>query len=577
MAENNEIEAIRINNSEQDLLVNDAEGRLMNYEPYNASIRRIYYISDIHLYHLLRNKKTKSKNDIIKIIRELVSSIVHESSAGSVILINGDTALDFSLFRAFVSELSGHNRTFIFTLGNHELWSCPDDTFDQVAEKYRTLLREKNMYLLQNDVLYFDDFQQPPQKISEQEIKYLSEDELRGRVKYARLILFGGMGFAGYNRTYNAEAGLYRYNRTIGYDREVEIRETHRIDELYKKVCNSFHGKNTIIMTHMPLQDWHKPTCRRDEEVYPLEAEYSTDSPESNVGVYSIYQQGFVYISGHTHKNYYYDDGGIRIYSDNQFGYNRNTPNAWPHLKYFEVEQAIDSFADYDNGIYEITAEEYRQFYRGKNIKIDFNRNTNIIYMLKKNGYYCFIHKALNKCLSIMNGGSLRRLNGKDINYYYKNMDLVISHIKSPLDKYTKYQNKVSNEIKEIGGLGTIHGCIIDIDYYNHVYINLIDGTITGYWASDIINKMVYPTIPALLEAQCPMLFNTYKKMIKGKNNMPIISEQTNNQLALSSDLYLDTDIYKASRQIKKMQKINENILSIWPEELQQRKLIRSR
>lgn len=34
----------------------------------------------------------------------------------------------------------------------------------------------------------------------------------------------------------------------------------------------------------------------------------------------------------------------------------------------------------------------------------------------------------------------------------------------------------------------------------------------------------------------------------------------------IPTQIYLDTDIYKASREIKKMQKLNSNILSTWYE-----------
>ncbi len=576
LSEKNETETALILHSSRELIVSDNENGIIHYEPHDSLTKRVYYISDIHLYHLLKNKKVKSKPDIIKVIRDLVSTIIHESDQNSIILINGDTSLDFSMFKLFVSELGRYNRTVVFTLGNHDFWSCPDDTFDQLSEKFRVFLQANAMYLLQNNVLFFNDFDQPPEVISEQEINDSTEEELRIRVKYAKLILFGGTGFAGYNQFFNAEICLYRYNKTIGYNREIEIKETQRFESLYDKICKSFHGKNTIIMTHMPLPDWCGSAWQRNESSYESETDYRMDHPEDNIGTYSAYHPGFIYISGHTHRNFYYDDGDIRIYADNQFGYNNKMPSAWPHLKYFEVEKAIDCFADYSEGIYEITADEYRQFYRGKNIMMDFSREASVIYMLKKDGYYCFIYKAKNKSLSIMNGGALCHLDNKDINYYYDNMSLVIALIKDPLDQYTAYQKKIAEEIKRLGGYGLIHGCIVDIDFYNHVYINPTDGKITGYWASDIIHKLIYPTVPALLEAQCPRLFSTYKKMITEgrKNNLPTISGQVESQLAVAPVPYLDTDIYKASRMIKRMQKLNSNILSTWPDNLHQKKMI---
>ena len=510
-----------------------------------SSTKKIFYISDIHLNYLLENKNVKSKLDEIKIVHELVKEIMKGTYNKSIILINGDTSSDFSLFQLFVSQLAKYDRIIIFTLGNHETWSCPDDSIDDITKKYRDVLSAAGMYLLQNNVIFFNEFDQFPEQITEEELNSFSDKELNVKVRSARLI----------------------------FNREIEIAETKRFEKLYKKVCSAFHNKNTIIMTHMPFPCWYEPAWRHDKE-YTLdksgEMEYLKDHPEDNLGEESAYQPGFFYFSGHTHRNYFYDDGIIRIYADNQFGYNKKKNAAWPHLKYFEVEKSYNYFEDYSDGIHIITADDYRAFYRGKNIKMEFNRDTSAIYMLKRDSYYCFITRDSYDNLCIMNGGSFRRLDRNDIQYYYNNMESVIDQMKSSfLTNYTAYQNAVSKEVVSFGGQGTIHGCIIDIDFWNHIYVNPNDGSLTGYWASDIVNKLVYPSIPALLEEKCPALFASYKHMLQTKSgNLPIISNQTSSQLALKPVQYLETDIYKASLMVSKMQKVNNNILTIWPDNL---------
>lgn len=42
--------------------------------------------------------------------------------------------------------------------------------------------------------------------------------------------------------------------------------------------------------------------------------------------------------------------------------------------------------------------------------------------------------------------------------------------------------------------------------------------------------------------------------------------KQKQTELALLPQLYLDTDIYKASREISKMQRLGSRILTIWNE-----------
>ena len=159
--------------------------------------------------------------------------------------------------------------------------------------------------------------------------------------------------------------------------------------------------------------------------------------------------KNFIYVSGHTHKNYFYDDGEYRDYSDNQIGYyNHNL-----HLKKFLIDTDYDCFSNYEDGIFEITKEQYNKFYRGKNIQMTFQREVNILYMLKKNEYYCFIHKAKKGNLSILNGGAMKKLEHQDIHYYFDNMDIMISRIEKPLEKFTMFQKSIADNIKKLVGV----------------------------------------------------------------------------------------------------------------------------
>lgn len=150
--------------------------------------------------------------------------------------------------------------------------------------------------------------------------------------------------------------------------------------------------------------------------------------------------------------------------------------------KHLDKTSSINNpFYNYTDGIYEITVDQYKKFYNSKRLYIKFNRNINILYMIKKHGYYCFIHKSKRGKLSMLNGGNLKGLKHKDLEYYFNNMDKVIDLISKPMKAYTAAQKSIAKEIRKLGGLGYIHGCIIDIDFWNHVYVNPLDGTITGY------------------------------------------------------------------------------------------------
>jgi len=520
---------IESNEAETSLVLQDNRTELSEEETL-INDDKIYYITDLHLEHRLNHANCKTKEDCVYTIQKIVDSLLagmkFEIGKKELLLIGGDTASSFWIFELFVKMLKSSIREkalslrVIFTLGNHELWDFSNDDFEIIVNKYYTLLTENEMYLLENEILC----------VFDEGIKTLSPEMNKSKLKQARAILFGGIGFSGYNEEFNANNGIYR--ETISRDTEIE--ESNKLKKAYENLCEALGKEKIIVFTHMPFKDW----CGTKER-----------------------HENYIYISGHNHRNEYYDDGVIRVYSDNQIGYSK----VQPRLKYFYFSYEFDLFVDYKEGTYEITKEEYCDFHRGKKIGCNCNC-ANKIYMLKKNGYYCFIHQNKSGDLSIMNGGSKRTLKNKDVNYYYENMDIVISSLRNPFDIYSKAQRQISAMIKKIGGTGTIHGAIIDIDCFNHIYLNPFDFTATPYFATDINYKRIYPDLRMLLMSHCPECYQKYEAHLKSGGGDIVL--KTNTDLLKAPKLYMNTDIYSASRKIKKMQKLNSNILTLWPENI---------
>ena len=130
------------------------------------------------------------------------------------------------------------------------------------------------------------------------------------------------------------------------------------------------------------------------------------------------------------------------------------------------------------------------------------------------------------------------------------------------LEPYNKYLEKISNEIKKIGGVGRYHGCIVDIDFYNHLFVE--PKNIIPYYAEDIKNKMVYPSFSRLLKDNCPKIYNKYLKCIK--NNELMLLKVHNIEDNRLPHINLETEMYVYSREILKGQKINDGILALWLE-----------
>lgn len=524
---------LSLNNEQStDILIRDKE---LYFDEINEY--RIYYISDMHLTHKIVKAELKTERSISKMLQDIVDRMLEDIEDKSILLVGGDTASDIYIFQKFVNILNNTiektkpNLIVVFVLGNHELWDRKD-SLETTIDNYRQVIDNRKMILLQNEILYQD--RNGFHKILENDIFRKSKEEIKAEFAKARLVIYGGIGFSGYNDVFNADNGIYQ---TL-LDRKQEVIHTQKFENIYNRICNILSEKQVIVLSHMPYYDWNR---------------------NSNLNC------NYIYISGHTHKNEFYNDTGYKFYADNQIGYYKNNFR----LKSFYVDTRYDIFKEYDDGIYEIDRETYLEFNRGKNINITFNKNFDKLYMLKKNGYYCFIIQTTKGEWGILSGGAHRKIikRNRSLQYYYDNMDSVIRKIEEPFKNYQEYQNKISNEVKKIGGSGRIHGCIIDIDFFNHLYINPLDLTITPYFAVDIINKVVYKDVASLLKAHCIEIYNNFEKRI-GSNS---VFEQNNSQLMPTkfndTKLYLETDIYKTSRVMKKMQRLTNKILTIWIED----------
>ncbi len=493
--------------------------------------RKVSYVTDIHLSHRFLSNNCQSKEDCTYVVRKIIENISNQSSY--INLIGGDITSNTKLYKNFIRSLSKRTRGYTFvTLGNHELWGFEGTPIEKIIDFYRTILSEQGFKLVHNNLFIFNT--DGIKEIKEFELKNISVEELRKKTRDAFLIIFGGIGFSGKNNDFNANNAVYM--NTINRQKEVEL--TNEFDFLYKKVSNVLSDKNVIILTHMPIEDWA-------EDSKPV--------------------KGFIYINGHNHHNYYFDDGLERIYRDNQIGYKKKEVS----LKHLLVDCSYDWFSDYDNGIYEISKKDYEYFYRGIGEGLNFNREFQKLYMLKKEGTYMFLMKSISGTLLILNGGAVKKAGDHSVEYFYENLSNYSKSIKMFLSKYEEYQKSISNEIKLIGGSGIIHGCIIDIDLYNHLYINPFDGSITPYYAKSIIDKFVYNNLPSLLKNKCPELYGNYVKLIENSKNVKLI--KVNNSFPVTSDnVYIDdTEIYKISRVFRALQfTSNYNIVRMWNDDI---------
>ena len=89
----------------------------------------------------------------------------------------------------------------------------------------------------------------------------------------------------------------------------------------------------------------------------------------------------------------------------------------------------------------------------------------------------------------------------------------------------------------------------------------------TAYWAEDIVNKKEYKGgIGQMLKDRLPELYTNYKSLIADDEKYELSVMKGNDDIAVVPIEYKSTDIYKMSRILMKMQKLESNVLTIWRE-----------
>ena len=487
-----------------------------------------YYISDIHFDSKII-EKCKTDSDIKIFIDNKIKELQESLPEGMMfnysrpLIVLGDTSSEYIINKYFYKELNRRFKNIIVILGNHELWF---DNYKKQIEKYCNLFKDLDIQLIHNGLYVMNEY-----LLLDKECRYYSFEELkRMTIKQLkeigdnnRLLIFGGIGYSGLNNEFNANHGIYRDALT----RIEEIKESAEFEKLYLKIRKALSYRQVVVATHMPKDCWSKTeNC-----------------------------SNWIYLHGHNHRNEFVNDDINHIYADNQIGY----PDTTFTLAHFNYNNTYDTFRSYKNGIYEITSFQYKNFCKGKNIQMSYKNQDKVI-MIKKNDYYLFMRKN-KKNYVLLNGGKPLKVKN-DPKYYYKHMDEQVDLIMRPLSEYTAYQETISKYVKSFGGNGKIHGCIIDIDFYNHLYVNPKDLKVTPYYATDIINKTVYSSIEYLLKQRRPDLLLKYSKKTSNKN-LPVVYGNKKNL----TTLYTSTNIYSPSRIIRAMQYLKDvKVLRCWYE-----------
>lgn len=492
---------------------------------------KVFYVTDIHLDSKISEIYGESASDEEAefIIGLSVENIVNDYRSGhsdySILLIGGDVSHDCHRTEVFYKKLTESipGRKILAILGNHEYWDertrGPDPgNLGLTSEFYEKMFNK--MYISFADNMLFTYKGNRRYFVRGEELLNASLEDIQDYVKDSPLTILGGTGFSGLNKEYNCTCGMYR-NAVRSREQEIEL--SARFESIYSKVLEAVPDSRILVLTHMPMCDW------------------TDKSPNPN----------WIYVSGHTHRNVLNVSDEFQVYSDNQIGY-----GGVVHLKSFYMSREHDIFRYYPDGIHTITKELYQKFYRSKNMSMTCNREGTYT-MIKRDSLYCFFYQDGGKPY-MLDGGVIRDASGHDLEYYFENMTKYGEAVGGFVKEYQDRLRTISSMVKAIGGNGRMHGCIVDVDFYNHVYLNPFDGTVTSYTATDVVNKYVFPGFEAMLESERKDLLPEYRRMLdQGGTSLPAtMTRQTG-----SEGYYGGTDIYRVSRLFYTLQHLTENFV----------------
>lgn len=511
---------------------------------------QIFYISDIHLdmkiavpFMALDIDSLKAKQieaAVDEKAAELAKSYFDQlKSNRTVILIGGDTAGDPYLFGLFAKGLKKHGlpaeRTF-FVLGNHEL---RDDSYgiedkgeyQKLVDSYRKALAPYGMRLLENE-LYIPGYDEGRGIV-------LRADQIKGLSKRGATILFGACPFAVFGAMGHSRLDVFN-PKPINLDGRIEANNSLNVhladlaNQLVDKLKEVLpDGRTQIVLTHTPPYFWN------------------LNDPAA----------GFYFVYGHLHENMQRIYGRIRYYGDNMIG-EEDLPLVF---KSFFVGMAIDPFANVGDGIREISPEIYSEFNSSRSIITKARKDLQHIYLVKRGDYCAFFGRREGHSLLMLNGGAVRRVENQDLHYYF---DHLIEYVRAATDllrPFLKMRHDLSDDVKLIGGRGKEHGAIVDIDDYNHVFLNPLDGKRTCYFATSTADKYVFPNLASLLASHCPNLLPRF-------NHLPAIRKESWGNGGKSSSKGIRetrTDIYRYSNLIYALEYIlKSKVVRVWVDEI---------
>ena len=149
-------------------------------------------------------------------------------------------------------------------------------------------------------------------------------------------------------------------------------------------------------------------------------------------------------------------------------------PRAW-QFRNGGLEGKCDPFEAWEDGIYEITPEQFSVFQASRGVGLGYNR-AETPYVAKHAGIYMFFGKQGEKEYWFAIGR--RHVLDHPVLWYYNNMPRYAELVQTKFEPYRNALQAISDEIRLFGGSGAIWGGCVSIDLLDYVRLDPQNGKI---------------------------------------------------------------------------------------------------
>lgn len=277
--------------------------------------------------------------------------------------------------------------------------------------------------------------------------------------------------------------------------------------------------------------------------------------------------------------------------------------------------------SDYEDGIYDISLDDYWACLRkiDKEYANSFRpqfKHTDHVKMIIKNKYIMFLSVSPANTYGVLNGGRVKKAYFSP-EYYYENIERYAQAVKDKFGHYWQALKAISKQIKKLRPdekylrmeysrylnslyppgktpmtyehwyqsygktiklSGKIHGCIVDIDYMNHIYLNPYDGTVVPYYAISMYDKDVFVNFKSLISVKRPEMLESLEKLIETDDNALVVVNGNGQSTALvlkddkifkkTTKVY-EHDMYAVSNRLKPLEKVfYKKLIQVWYDEI---------